>query len=111
MVPRVFIVWTNRLFYESVRVLLEHPNVQVVGASHEHAAARAEIEALRPDTILIEESEDPTRNGEALLLLETSAWNPWILRMSMHDNELRAYHREQRTIEHADDLLKMIWRG
>ena len=63
---RVFVIWMNPLFHESVRLLLSHPDVEWVGATSDHAAAHEQIMKLRADTILIEEGEGggvPGRGG------------------------------------------------
>lgn len=109
MTRRVFIVWTNRLFYEAIQALLNHPEIEMVGSCSEPAAALAEIERLSPDTVIVEELESATEtSAEVLSILESSAWDPRILRLSIHNNELRVYQREHRILEQAEDLLKLI---
>lgn len=109
MSQRVFIVWTYPLFRETVALLLKHPAITIVGNESDRQEARAMIAALQPDIIIIEE----TPNGESIdtdiiELLETSPWTPRIARLSLQDNELRLYHRENRTIKTRDDLLDLI---
>ncbi len=109
---RVFIVWCNQLFYESVQALLNHPDIEVVGTSSEPGTAWTNIERLRPDTVIVEECWSSSDTGrEVLHIMESSAWDPRILRLGLHNNELQMYHREHRTLEQAGDLLNLIQRG
>jgi DNA-binding NarL/FixJ family response regulator len=104
---RVFIIWSHELFYESVHILLDHPDIEEVGASAKSSSTHSEIEKLRPDIILVEEATETSRT-EVLQMLEDCVWNPRIISLSLQDNELMVYHREQRTIEQVDDLLFLI---
>jgi AmiR/NasT family two-component response regulator len=109
VVQRVFIVWTYPLFRETVSLLLEHPGLTVVGVESDRTEAQTQVTHLKPDIIIIEE----TANGEPIDtdiigLLDTSAWEPRIVRLSLQDNELRLYRREQRTIETREDLLTLF---
>jgi len=106
---RVFIVWTNPLFRETVSLLLNHPAILIIGEESDRQEARTRIHHLQPDTIIIEE----TLNGEAIGvdiigLLESSDWEPRIARLSLQDNELRMYQRANRTIKTHEDLLNLI---
>src|SRR5574341_2109079 len=109
MSRRVFIVWTNLLFYEALQALLNHPDIEVVGACSEPAAAQAQIEGLHPDTVIVEELESTTdTNIEVLSILESSAWDPRILRLSIHNNRLTIYQCQHRNLEQIQDLLGLI---
>ncbi len=105
---RVFVIWSNPLFHESLRLLLNHPEVEWVGATSDHAAAHDQIVSLCPDTILIEEEEGGNAPAETLEILEASSADMRVIRLSLVDNELKVYHREQRTVGRAEDLLRLI---
>jgi DNA-binding NarL/FixJ family response regulator len=105
---RVFVIWVHPIFHDSVRVLLQRPDVDWVGATNDHAAAPAQIAALRPDTVLIEEDEGGDASAEALSILASSVADVRVIRLSMADNELNIYHREHRTVAKADDLFRLI---
>ncbi len=105
---RVFVIWTHPLFYESVRLLLQHPDIEWVGATADRAVARSQIARLCPDTILIEEEEGGSVSAEALNVLDASSADVRVIRLSLADNELKVYHREQRTVAKAEDLLRLI---
>lgn len=104
---RVFVIWTHSIFYESVRLLLNHPEVELAGASSDYVAAKDEILSLQPDTILIEEVSNGART-EVMEILETSPWSVRIMGLSLADNKLSVYHREQRTVGQAGDLLRLV---
>jgi len=105
---RVFVIWTHPLFHESVRLLLQHPDVEWAGATSDRVVAQAQIMSLRPDTILIEEEEGSDASAEALEILAASSADMRVVRLSLADNELKIYHREQRTVGRAEDLLHLV---
>ena len=105
---RVFVVWTHPLFQDAVHRLLSHPDIDWVGATSDHATAHDQIVGLCPDTVLIEEGEGGGVPAEALEILEDSTSDVRVIRLSLADNELRVYHRTQRTVTQAEDLLHLI---
>jgi len=110
MTRRVFIIWTHPLFHDTVHALLTQPEIEVVGASAVYAEALSEMEVLHPDTVIVEQTEQnkPETDSEVMHILETSPWCSRIVRMSLHDNDLWIYHREQWTINNRAELLQII---
>lgn len=108
-IRRVFIIWSHPLSHESVRLLLNHPDVEIVGATADHLIAREEITRLQPDTIIVE-VEEMTKGvpTEALALLESSPCVTRVIGFSLQDNRLSVYHREERTVARAEDLLGLV---
>lgn len=104
---RVFVIWTHPIFYESVRLLLNHPDIEFVGATSDYGAAKDEVLGLQPDTILIEQVSGGVR-PEVIGILEDSPLSMRVIGLSLADNELSIYHREQRTIGHSEDLIRLI---
>ena len=107
---RVFIKWVNPLFHDTLRALLGHPEVEIVGNSADYEAALASIEELQPDTVIVEETEDTAQNVATLILqvFESRSWCPRVMRMSLQDNDLWVYHREQWTVNDRDELIQII---
>ena len=105
---RVYVIWTYPLFHESLRLLLNHPGIEWVGATSDHEAALSHVANLRPDIILMEEVEGSDISAETVKLLECSSMDVRIIRLSLANNELTIYHREQRNMGQAEDLLKLI---
>ncbi len=104
---RVFVIWTHQLFHESVRLLLNHPEVEWVGETSDHQAVQDEIIKLEPDTILIEEIEGSIPS-EVMEILGTCHWGVRVIGLNLTNNKLSIYHREQRTVRQAEDLLRLI---
>ena len=109
MALRVFIIWKYPLFRETVTVLLQHPEMIVVGGESDRAEARTQINRLEPDIIIIEEAlnEEPV-DSDIIEYLEESLWEPRVARLSLQDNELRLYQRQHRIIETKDELLALL---
>lgn len=107
MPRRLYVVWTNPLFRDSVRVLLDHPEVDLAGTSSDYVAAKEAIMNLKPDTILVEEIEGvvPTNLME---LLDVNHLNLRLISVNLDDNRLRIFHRQQWNIVQAEDLLRLI---
>lgn len=109
MIQRIFIVWAHPIFRETVSLLLNHPAVEIVGLSADREAAMAEIEALKPNTIIIEETEDTAfTHGEAARFLEACSWELRVIRLSLQDNELWLLQKQRRSIGSSEDFLRII---
>jgi DNA-binding NarL/FixJ family response regulator len=109
-VRRVFIVWSHSLFYGSVHLLLNHPDIEIIGASQESEAMWTEVQELRPDTIIIERrgEDDGGIPGVVASHIWSGPWGPSIIHAGLHDNTAQVYRREQHTLEQAEDLLRLI---
>lgn len=106
-VRRVFVIWTNPLFHESTRLLLEHPDVDLVGTAQNASTVQEEIHRLRPDTILFERTSIPI--PEYLIkLMGMDAWDLRLISLSLEDNQMSLYHREQQAVVEAGDLLHYV---
>lgn len=104
---RVFVIWTHPLFHASVVLLLKNPNIELVGTTSDYAEAVDEISRHQPDTILIEKTGTKVP-AEVLQILENSSWKVRVIGLSLEDNELSIYHREQQTVGQVGDLLRFI---
>jgi hypothetical protein len=106
-VQQVFIIWSHPLFHESVRLLLKHPDVEIIGSTANYETARDDIERLRPDTVIVEETSSGTHE-EALAILDSSRFVPRVIGFSLDDNKLNVYRRQESTIVRAEDLLSTV---
>lgn len=104
---RVFVFWTHPLFYEAVRLLLDDPSIDLVGAISDYVSAQQQIMKLQPDTIIVEESEGD-RFGEILVFLKNSPAGARVIGLNLLDNQLFVYQRERKTVGQADDLLRLV---
>jgi AmiR/NasT family two-component response regulator len=103
---RVFVIWSHSLFYEAVRQLLRHPQIDIVGATSDHSSAHAEIAKAKPDIVIIENPEHDEESSEETITILREG--PKVIRLSLSDNELSIYHRQEQTIADAQDLLHLI---
>jgi DNA-binding NarL/FixJ family response regulator len=106
-IQQVFIIWSHPLFHESVRLLLKHPDVEIIGSTADHETARDDIERLRPDTVIVEEIGGGT-HAEALAILDSSHFVPRVIGFSLDDNKLNVYRRQESTAARAEDLLSIV---
>lgn len=104
---RVFVIWTNPLFQASVVLLLDNPRIRLVGTTSDYAEALDEISKHAPDTILIEKTGARVPS-EILEILENCSQKVRVFGLSLEDNELSIYHREQQTVGQFGDLLRFI---
>lgn len=104
---RVFVIWANPLFRDSVRMLLQHPDVDYVGEAHNDGLAPEALLALQADTILVEDSLGRVP-AKVMDLFERSRFPGRLVSVSLRNNRLRVYHREEWAAAHADDLLHLI---
>jgi chemotaxis response regulator CheB len=102
----VFVIWTNPLFHETVRLILQQPDVRLVGASSDRADAMSKVAALNPDVVVIEETG--SQDVETMSILMTA---PIVIRLGLADNELSVYQRQHRMAANAEDLVRMIVEG
>ena len=102
---RVFVLWRHPLFYESVRLLLRHPAVAIVGATSDDTTVQEMVSALKPDVVIVEEVGEDWQRLDPIGLLETVAK---LLSLNLSDNELSVYSRRDHTVDDAHALLALI---
>ncbi len=103
----VFVIWTNPLFHEAVRLILQHPRIRFVGSSSDTAEAKSLIAALRPKVVIIEETGDQNR-VETMPILQAGHV---VIRLGLEDNELNIYRHQHQKAATAADLVHMIVDG
>ncbi len=72
--------------------------VEWVGAASDRVAALSQIESIRPARSSLRWEEGSDASAEALEILAASSADMRVIRLSLADNELKIYHREQRTV-------------
>ena len=107
MTRKLYVIWTNPIFRDSVRLLLNHPDVNWVGTTSDYGLAKENISLLQPDTVVIEQEESfvPSPIMEAL---EANAKDFRLIVVNLSDNKLRVFHREQWVITVESDLLNLV---
>ena len=85
---RVFIVDDHRIFLEGlVRLIQDHASMKIVGTGADGREALKQIQALRPDVVLMDISM-PNLNGvEATRLISQNNPNTKVVILTMHENE------------------------
>lgn len=106
-VHRVFIFWTHPLFREAVQLLLAHPEIEWVGSSSNYSGVNDLVASSSPDTILVEEEAGSLPAG-VMRVLETSQVNVRVVGLNLHNNQMHTYHRVERVVGKAEDLLHWI---
>jgi DNA-binding NarL/FixJ family response regulator len=107
-IRRVFIAWSHSLFYGSVRLLLNHPAIEIVGSGQDSETIWNEVINLRPDTVIVE------RTGEVgETAASHQAFRAWdsgtrIIRVGLENNIAQVCRCEQHTLEKAEDLLQLV---
>lgn len=104
---RLFMVWSTPIFRDSIYLLLSHSDLEWLGAVSDNEAVHGEIQALHPDTLIVEEVEG-SLPAKIIELLETKNSVQQIISVSLEDNRLRIFTRENRVVAEADDLLNLI---
>lgn len=101
---RVYLIWEHQLLRDTVRMILQQESFTLVGES-QGLSAIAEVDQLQPDVILAEEDESLTEHLLANLLNLNS---PRLVCISLADNKLRIYHREERLLTQTADLITAL---
>lgn len=109
MIRRIYIVWVHPLFCDTVRLLLTHPLIEIVGLSNDYEIAAKHVAELVPDTVIIEDTEESAVTR--IKLSEVIGHFPEterIIRLSLKDNELWEYRHERQSITNIEDFLRII---
>lgn len=104
---RVYVVWVNPLFRDSVLALMQHPDVECVGVANRSAIVKEDISSAEPDTILLENAGgQPSK--DVVDLLEQFNFTGRLVSFSLTANRLHVYHHEESAALRAGDLLRLL---
>ncbi len=103
----MYVIWSNPLFRDALRMLLNHPDLEWVGCENELSQALGEIRTFQPNTILVEHSED-FLFGDFVERLEYGSSKLQIISLNMETNEILLYHLEHHSVIHGEELLNLI---
>lgn len=107
MSRRLFMIWTSPIFRDSIQLLLDHPELEWLGMASDYGAVQEEINTLHPDTIVVEEVAGGLP-AQMIELLEGDNSVLQLICVSLEDNRLRIFTRENRAVAEASDLLQLI---
>jgi chemotaxis response regulator CheB len=105
---RVYVIWTNPLFHDSLRQLLDHSEIEWVGAASDFSIAVEEITRFQPDTILIEDVAGETTTSTFMKIMEKFQWDLRLIRVSLNDNQMIVFQHAQQTVQQPEDLIRLI---
>ena len=105
---RIYVLWKNPLFDESVRLLIQKAGIEWTGSSSSLEDGLRSIEQLRPDTIFIEEGEGGSIPDKVIHLLDSGKESVRLFRLNLADNFLEIYYREHKTVLQVEELLQLI---
>lgn len=106
---RVFVLWKHPLFFEAVRLLLRHPQVELGGAAVDDLQAQEEIDRARPQILILERSAgDHLREEDLFGILGQEVRVIWL---SLDDNILSEITRKNHTVADRGDLLSLVLEG
>jgi chemotaxis response regulator CheB len=106
---KVYVIWSNPLFQEVIRLLLSGSLLNVVGNSSDRDRAKREISEILPDVVIIESTEAHQDSGEETITYLQSGSR--VIRLSLADNDLSIYRRERKTIRTIEDLISVMMNG
>lgn len=107
MSRRLFMIWSTPIFRDSIFLLLDHPEIEWLGAASDYEAVQEEIHQLHPDAIVVEEV-DGGLPDKVIELLETNNSVRQLICVSLEDNRLRIFTRENKAVAEASDLLQLV---
>ena len=107
-VHQIYVIWSNPLFHDSLRHLLDHADINWVGAASDFKIAIEEINRFHPDTILIEEVEEKSTTNTFMNIVDQFDWDFRLVGVSLNDNQLSIFHHAQQTVGKPEDLIHLI---
>jgi len=106
---RVFIIWSNPIFRDAIRALVDHPDLEIIGAGSNLDDILKEINVTKPEIIIVEQTEDETQPGfDILKIVNACPWEARIIRLSLQDNELWLYHHQRQNVNTAEEFLRIL---
>ena len=109
-VHQIYVIWSNPLFHDSLRQLLDLNNIKWVGAASDIPTAAEEILQLHPDTILIEDMEEKSNTNLFMNIVEQFGWDLQVIGFSLNDNELNIFQHAKQMVGKPEDLIRLITR-
>jgi len=109
MMKRVFICSSRSLFSEGLRnLLVDQPDLTVVGWQSDAEEALRSIQKLQPDTLLLVHdgsSSEPLTSAPYYVRAGVKAR---IIELSLKTNSVYVYQGEERTIKEVADLVEAL---
>ena len=109
VIKNVYVIWTHPLFHVSIRALLDHPEIELIGSSSDWIIALEEIAESKPEIIIIEE-DDLEINTSINLMVNLGSNHPdyHIIGLNINDNKLNVFHHQEQKVMEVDDLMRLV---
>ena len=106
--PRVYLVFRNQLFSDAVHAVLQtHPEIELVGATSEPEQVTADVAALTPDVILLEETGGRPVMSEVHTLLSSPI--PYrLITLRLDEDGMHVWSQTWRRTVQPEDLVQAI---
>ncbi len=104
----VYAIWTNPLFHVSIRMLLNHPDIDWLGSTSDPTIALDKISNLKPEINIIEEEQESKTPIKLMKNLESHHLDFFIIGLNLNDNKLNIYHHQEQKVVNGDDLIRLI---
>lgn len=105
---RVFIVGVNPLFVSSLRLVLQHPEIEWAGSAVDDEALLEKITAIQPDTVIIEGIENSSTQKMMTSILGYSRGNMQVIGLNLSDNQITVCTIGQDQLIEKDDLIRLV---
>lgn len=103
---RMFILWRHPLFYDSLRLLLQDPQLILVGAGPADHTSLEEIVSSAPDVVIVEQPDgDDLQGTEELPPLGIGAK---VVYLSLADNELNVVQRRRLMLTSVEEFRSLL---
>jgi hypothetical protein len=103
-VPKIYLIWQHALLRESVEAILQQSGLALAGSGPD-LPGEAELQAQQPDVIIFEEQPGLT---EQFLTRLSASPSPRLICISMDNNKLYIYQRQERDLHHMQDLVAAV---
>jgi len=108
---RVFILYSNGLFAQGVRSLLQHEaGVEVVGMERDDPPAVDAIRRLRPDVVLVDSTALPGGGCETLSWIFQEVPEARVITLDLRGNGIDIYDKQRIVAAGPGDLLRLLRR-
>ena len=105
---RVYLVFRNELFRDAIcAVLGTHPEIERVGVTDKPDRVAADIAALAPEVVLMEETDEGPAVRDMHTILSTSNPCP-LITLRLDKNGMHVWHQTWRQIVRTQDLVAAI---
>jgi chemotaxis response regulator CheB len=106
--PRVYLIYHNRMFGDALRaVLATQPEITLVGMTDCPLEIAADVTALLPDVVLLEEIEDGSAAEDVRAIL-TSPMPHRLITLRLDVDDMHVWSQKWHQTVRAQDLVRAI---